>query len=420
MEPSMTAGVEKPAGKKAPLMTVEEAIGLVTAGVSALGVEQVPVALADGRVLAQDLPARRTQPPADMSAMDGYAVRGSDIAQTPARLAVIGESAAGRPFTGSVGPGQAVRIFTGAVVPEGADTVVIQENTSRDGDFITTTAPTAALRNVRKKGCDFTAGTPGLLAGRRLTGRDVMLAAAMDHAFLPVARRPRVAVLQTGDELVLPGTGTGQDSEIVVSNAFGLATLARRAGAEVTDLGLVRDDLAAIRAVVAQALSGAFDLVISSGGASVGDHDLMAPALRAEGVELFVHKIALRPGKPLMFGGKDGVRVLGLPGNPVSSHVCAMVFLVPLLRALQGDARPGPVTAPARLAVAVPANDVRRDFMRARMDRHADGSVHVTPCGSQDSAMLSVLAGADCLLIRPPFAPAATAGDPCEIIPFDD
>ncbi|MDI4664351.1 molybdopterin molybdotransferase MoeA [Xanthobacter autotrophicus] len=403
-------------------MSVEEAIGLVTAGVSALGVEQVAVALADGRVLAQDLPARRTQPPADMSAMDGYAVRGADIAQTPARLDVIGESAAGRPFAGAVGPGQAVRIFTGAVVPEGADTVVIQENTSRDGDIITTTAPTAALRNVRKKGCDFTAGTPGLFAGRRLTGRDIMLAAAMDHATLPVARRPRVALLQTGDELVLPGTGTGtgKDSEIVVSNAFGLAALARRAGAEVTDLGLVRDDLSAIRAVVEQALSGAFDLVVSSGGASVGDHDLMAPALRAEGVELFVHKIALRPGKPLMFGSKSGVRVLGLPGNPVSSHVCAMVFLVPLLRALQGDAAPGPATAPARLAVDVPANDVRRDFMRARMDRHADGSVHVTPCASQDSAMLSVLAAADCLLIRPPFAPAAQAGDPCDIIPFDD
>ncbi|MFG1349527.1 gephyrin-like molybdotransferase Glp [Xanthobacter autotrophicus] len=420
MEPSATTGMDKPAGKKAPLMGVEEAIALVTADASALGVEQVAVALADGRVLAQDLPARRTQPPADMSAMDGYAVRGADIAQTPARLAVIGESAAGRPFAGAVGPNEAVRIFTGAVVPEGADTVVIQENTSRDGEIITTTAPTAALRNVRKKGCDFTAGTPGLMAGRRLTGRDIMLAAAMDHATLPVARRPRVALLQTGDELVLPGQGTGLDSEIVVSNAFGLAALARRAGADVTDLGLVRDDLAAIRAVVAQALSGAFDLVVSSGGASVGDHDLMGPALRAEGVELFVHKIALRPGKPLMFGSKSGVRVLGLPGNPVSSHVCAMVFLVPLLRALQGDSAPGPVTAPARLAVDVPANDVRRDFMRARMDRHADGTVHVTPCASQDSAMLSVLAAADCLLIRPPFAPAAKAGDPCEIIPFDD
>lgn len=420
MEPSMTAGVEKPAGKKAPLMTVEEAIGLVTAGVSALGVEQVPVALADGRVLAQDLPARRTQPPADMSAMDGYAVRGGDIAQTPARLAVIGESAAGRPFTGSVGPGQTVRIFTGAVVPEGADTVVIQENVTREGDTIATTAPTAALRNVRKRGCDFSESAPGLFAGRRLTGRDIMLAAAMDHATVPVARRPRVALLQTGDELVLPGQGTGNDSEIVVSNAFGLAELARRAGADVTDLGLIKDDLAAIRAVVARALSGEFDLVVSSGGASVGDHDLMAPALKAEGVDLSVHKIALRPGKPLMFGHRGPVRVLGLPGNPVSSHVCGMVYLVPLIRALQGDSRPGPETVPARLAADLPPNDVRRDFMRATIERGPDGAIHATPCATQDSAMLSILASADCLLVRPPFAPEGHVGDPCEIIPFDD
>lgn len=402
------------------LMSVEEAIGLVIGEVQALGTEEVPVAAAAGRVLAQDLPARRTQPPADMSAMDGYAVRGVDIAQTPARLRVIGESAAGRPFAGQVGAGEAVRIFTGAVVPEGADTVVIQENTTREGDIVTTTAPTAALRNVRLKGCDFSAGTPGLTAGRRLSGRDIMLAAAMDHAMLPVTRRPRVALIQTGDELVLPGQGTGKDSEIVVSNAFGLAALARSAGADVTDLGLVGDDLSAIRAVLARALSGEFDLLVSSGGASVGDHDLMGPALRAEGVDLSVHKIALRPGKPLMYGSKGHVRVLGLPGNPVSSHVCAMVFLMPLVRALQGDRLPGPLTAPARLAVDVPANDTRRDFMRARMDRAADGSVHVTPFTSQDSAMLSVLAAADCLLIRAPFAPAAKAGDPCEIIPFED
>lgn len=402
------------------LMSVEEAMSRVTHEVTPLGVEEVPVEVAAGRVLAADLIARRTQPPADMSAMDGYAVRAADIAQTPASLTVIGESAAGRPFEGGVGAGEAVRIFTGAVVPEGADTVVIQENTTREGDRVTTTASTAALRNVRKRGCDFLEGAPGLTAGRRLTSRDIMLAAAMDHAFLPVARRPRVALIQTGDELVLPGRGTGAPGEIVVSNAFGLAALATQAGAEVTDLGLVGDDLADIRAIVARALSGAFDLVVSSGGASVGDHDLMAPALRAEGVDLYVHKIALRPGKPLMYGSRGAVRVLGLPGNPVSSHVCALLFLEPLVRALQGDAAAGVRTAPARLAVDVPANDQRRDFMRAHMERDADGSVRVTPATSQDSAMLSILSAADCLLVRAPFAAAAKAGDPCEIIPFHD
>ncbi|MFG1402385.1 molybdopterin molybdotransferase MoeA [Xanthobacter sediminis] len=402
------------------LMSVEEAMSRVTHEVTTLSVEDVPVEVAAGRVLAADLIARRTQPPADMSAMDGYAVRGADIARTPASLTVIGESAAGRPFGGSVGAGEAVRIFTGAVVPEGADTVVIQENTTREGDRVATTAPTAALRNVRKRGCDFQEGAPGLTAGRRLTSRDIMLAAAMDHAFLPVARRPRVALIQTGDELVLPGRGTGAPGEIVVSNAFGLAALATQAGAEVTDLGLVGDDLAHIRAIVARALSGAFDLVVSSGGASVGDHDLMAPALRAEGVDLYVHKIALRPGKPLMYGSRGAVRVLGLPGNPVSSHVCALLFLEPLVRALQGDVAAGVHTAPARLAVDVPANDQRRDFMRAHMEHDADGSIRVTPAVSQDSAMLSVLSSADCLLVRAPFAAAAKAGDPCEIIPFHD
>lgn len=402
------------------LMTVEDAIARVLADVGRLGTEDVAVGDAAGRVLAADVVARRTQPPADMSAMDGYAVRGADIAQTPARLAVIGESAAGRPFTGAVGAGEAVRIFTGAVVPEGADTVVIQENTTRDGDIVTTTAPTAALRNVRKKGCDFAEGRAGLGAGRRLSGRDIMLAAAMDHAALSVARRPRVALIQTGDELVLPGQGSGAPEEIVVSNAFGLANLARRAGAAVTDLGLVGDNLDAIRAAVARALSGEFDLLVTSGGASVGDHDLMAPALRAEGVDLHVHKIALRPGKPLMYGTRGAVRCLGLPGNPVSSHVCALVFLEPLVRALQGEVDPQPRTATARLAVDVPANDQRRDFMRATLACDPDGGLRVTPSFSQDSAMLSVLAAADCLLVRPPFAPAGKAGDACEIIPFTD
>lgn len=401
------------------LTSVEEATARVLAGAARLDIETVAIADAAGRVLATDVIARRSQPPADMSAMDGYAVRGADVAVAPAHLTVIGESAAGRPFAGTVAAGEAVRIFTGAVMPQGADTVVIQEDTTRDGDRVSIAAPTAAGRNVREAGGDFAAGQLGLSAGRRLTGRDVMLAAAMDHGTLRVARRPRVAIIQTGDELALPGRGTGAPGEIVVSNVYGLADVARRAGAEVHDLGIVGDRMEAIRALVAKALDGTYDVVVSSGGASVGDHDLMAPALRAEGVDLHLHKIALRPGKPLMFGTKNAVRVLGLPGNPVSSHVCALLFLQPLLRALQGETAPGVRILPARLAVDLPANEARCHYMRAELAYTSDGMM-VAPCRSQDSAMLDILSAANCLLIRRPDAPAARAGEPCEIVPFAD
>ncbi len=398
------------------LMSVEEALRLVTTSALLLDVENVPVSRAAGRVLAQDLVARRTQPTADLSAMDGYAVRAADIAETPATLTVIGESAAGRPFGGAVGTGEAVRIFTGALLPAGADTVVIQENTARDGDRVTTTAATAAYRNVRKEGGDFRAGAVGLMAGTPLTSASVMLAAAMDHAELQVYRRPRVALLQTGDELVLPGKGTGAASEVVISNAYGLAALAENAGALVTDFGLVGDNVEAIRGVIRTVIEYNYDVLVTSGGASVGDHDLVAPALRAEGVDLAVHKIALRPGKPLMFGTFGDMRVLGLPGNPVSSHVCGLLYLVPLVRAMQGDPQAALPTENAHLAVDLPANDQRMDFMRARLTHDAEGAVKVTPFPVQDSAMLSVLAAADCLLIRPPHAPEAKAGDPCKIV----
>lgn len=402
------------------LMTVEEALRLVTGAVAPLPSERVAIGAAAGRVLAADLRANRSQPPADMSAMDGYAARGAETETVGAKLNVIGESAAGRPFTGIVGPGQCVRIFTGAVIPEGADTVVIQENTAREGDVVTLTHATAVLRNVRKSGCDFSQGAVGLKAGTRFSARAVMLAAAMDHAEVTVARRPRVALLQTGDELVLPGQGSGAESEVVVSNALGLAALARKAGAEVMDLGVARDNLDAIRAAVRSAVESGVDVLVSSGGASVGDHDLMAPALRAEGVDIALHRIALRPGKPLMYGAKGAMRALGLPGNPVSSHVCGLLFLVPLLNALQGEDVPAYRTVPARLAVPVRANDVRMDFMRARFLRDSDGSLLAEPFAVQDSAMLSILAAADGLLIRPPYAPAAEAGAPCEVIPFAD
>ncbi|MFG1428109.1 molybdopterin molybdotransferase MoeA [Roseixanthobacter glucoisosaccharinicivorans] len=397
------------------LMPVEEALALVVAGVAPLSVQSVPVDEATGRVLAADLWARRSQPAADMSAMDGYAVAAADIAQVPATLRVIGESAAGRPFAGALARGEAVRIFTGALLPTGADTVVIQENIARDGDLITTTAATAPLRNVRKAGFDFPAGSLILPAGRRLTDRDVMLAAAADHSRLDVVARPKVGILQTGDELVRPGDGGGALSDVVVSNVYGLAALARAYGAEAVDLGLVGDSLDATRAAIRAASESGLDVLITSGGASVGEHDLIAPALRAEGVALTVHRIALRPGKPLMFGARGGMRVLGLPGNPVSAYVGAVLFLVPLLNALQRAAQGQPLRA-ARLGCPVKANDSRVDYMRATLSFAADGALVATPLPIQDSSMLTTLAMADCLLIRPAFAPAGATGDPCSVL----
>lgn len=397
------------------LMPVDEALALVVAGVAPLPVQSVPVAEATGRVLAADLWARRSQPAADMSAMDGYAVAAADIAQVPTTLRVIGESAAGRPFAGAVARGEAVRIFTGALLPPGADTVVIQENIARDGDLITTTAVTAPLRNVRKAGFDFPAGGLILPAGRRLTGRDVMLAAAADHATLDVIARPKVGILQTGDELVRPGTGSGALSDVVVSNVYGLAALARAHGADAVDLGLVGDSLDATRAAIRAAAESGIDVLITSGGASVGEHDLIAPALRSEGVELTVHRIALRPGKPLMFGARGAMRVLGLPGNPVSAYVGAVLFLCPLLNALQGAANGQPLR-PARLGCPIRANDSRVDYMRATLSFADDGALVATPLPIQDSSMLTTLAMADCLLIRPAFAPAGETGDACSVL----
>ncbi len=400
------------------LMSVDEALALVTRDVHVLPSEVVEIAAAVGRVLAAPLTARRSQPPADMSAMDGYAFGHPPDMPLPDRWTVIGESAAGRPFDGSVAPGEAVRIFTGAVLPGGADTVAIQENVARTGDEISLAAPVARGRNVRMVGFDFQAGAPLLPQGLRLSGRDVMLAAAADHPTLTVVHRPRVGIIQTGDELVRPGAGTGALSEVVVSNVYGIAALAAEAGAEVHDLGLVGDTMEATRAAIARAFELGIDVLVSSGGASVGEHDLMAPALKAEGVTLSVHKIALRPGKPLMFGMRGTQRVLGLPGNPVSAYVCAVLFLLPLLRALQGEDGPLVPSVPARLAVAMPHNDRRMDFIRARLTRDSDGVSLVTPLPIQDSGMLTALAQADCLLIRPALAPAADAGAPCEIMPL--
>ena len=395
------------------LMPVAEALARVVEGAEALPAESVALDMAFGRVLAQDYAALRTQPPDAVSAMDGYAVRANDVANAPATLKVIGEVAAGHPFDGDVKPGQAARIFTGGVMPSGTDTVVIQENTTRAGDNVTVQKAAAKGRNVRLKGIDFTQGQVLLREGQRLSDRDVMLAAAMNHSRLSVHRRPKVAVLATGDELVPPGS-TPKPGEIVYSNGYAIIALARASGAEVTDLGIARDKIEDIAAAVRRARASGADILVTSGGASVGGHDLVQQALRAEGLDLSFWRVALRPGRPMMHGRLGAMHVLGVPGNPVSAYVCAFLFLVPLIARLGGSAferRP----EPARLGRDLPANDERADYLRATLEMGPDGPV-ATPLPAQDSSLMAPLAKADCLLIREPNAPAARAGSPCVIL----
>lgn len=396
------------------LMPVAEALRLVLIDAGPLPVETVPLDRARGRVLAVEMAALRTQPPAAVSAMDGYAVRASDVATAPATLKVIGEIAAGHPFPKQVAPGQAARIFTGGVMPDGSDTVVIQELTSREGDNVTVQKSTAKGRNVRNQGIDFTQGEVLLRNGRKLTDRDVMLAAAMNHPNINVYRQPKVAVLGTGDELVAPG-GTPRSGEIVYSNGFALIALARSEGADTHDLGIARDRVEDITRAVRRAREWGADILVTSGGASVGEHDLVQRALAAEGLDLSFWRVALRPGRPMMHGRLGTMQVLGVPGNPVSSYVCAFLFLVPLIRRLAGRSDLEPRLDRARLGANLPANDERADYLRATLADGPDGLV-VTPLPSQDSSLMAPLAKADCLVIREAHAPAAVAGSDCVIV----
>jgi len=396
------------------LMAVAEALQRVLADARPLPAETVALDEALGRVLTDDVVALRTQPPAALSAMDGYAVRGSDVARAPITLKVIGEVAAGHPFAGKVGPGEAARIFTGGVMPAGSDTVVIQEFTARGADSVTIQKETAAGRNVRAAGIDFAQDENLLRKGRRLTDRDLMLAAAMNHPRLKVHKRPKVAVLGTGDELVPPGS-TPQEGEIVFSNGFALAALARLNGAEVHELGIVRDRVEDIAAAVRHARQLNADILVTTGGASVGEHDLVQRALAKEGLELSFWRVALRPGRPMMHGRLEGMQVLGVPGNPVSSYVCSFLFLVPLIRTLAGRQDIAHLPENARLGSDLPANDERADYLRATLQPGPNGPL-VTPLPAQDSSLMAPLAKADCLLIREPHAPAAPAGSDCVIL----
>ena len=350
----------------AALLSVADALARVLEGASPLPSENAALTDAHGRVLAADVAALRTQPPEDLSAMDGYAVRASSVEKVPATLKLVGEVAAGHPFDGSVGDGEAARIFTGGVVPPGADTIVIQENTKRDGDKVVVTTGSVRGRHIRRAGLDFKEGAVLLAKGRRLTDRDLMLAAAMNHPKVPVHRRPRVAVLGTGDELVPPGQAPGP-GEIVYSNGYALMALARTEGAEVIDLGIVPDQIEATVAAIRRARQSGADVLLTSGGASVGDYDLVQKGLAAEGLALSFWRVALRPGRPMMHGRLGDMQVLGLPGNPVSAFVCAVLFLVPLIRRLAGRADVEPQTESAMLGCDLPANDERADYMRATL-----------------------------------------------------
>jgi molybdopterin molybdotransferase len=348
--------------------------------------------------------------------MDGYAVAAADLVSAPVRLKVVGTSAAGRGHHGRVGTGEAARIFTGAPMPEGADTVVIQENTDRDGDDVIIRELPRAGANVRVPGADFTEGQVLLRAGRALNPHALALAAALGHGRFAVRRKPVVAILATGDELVPPGTVPGPD-QIVSSNPVGIAAIVTKSGGVARHLGIAKDTTDAIAAKIAEA-EGA-DVLVTIGGASVGDHDLVAPALSARGMALDFWKVAIRPGKPLLFGRLGSTRVLGLPGNPVSALVCARVFLIPLIRALLGARGPLLKRETARLVGTLEPNGPRLHFMRGALGRTDEGELTVAALPSQDASLLSALAAADCLIVRAPDAPAANSGAEIEIERLD-
>ncbi|MGO4126179.1 gephyrin-like molybdotransferase Glp [Inquilinus sp. YAF38] len=397
------------------MIPVAEARARILSAFAALPAETVPLPAGLGRILAEPVAARLTQPPLDVSAMDGWAVRAADVATVPATLRRIGEVPAGGRFEGTVGPGQCVRIFTGAPLPDGADAVVLQEDTDADSDRVTVREGVAAGRHVRKAGLDFRASDVLLQPGRRLTARDIGIAASANHPWLRVRRRPRVAVLATGDEIVLPGEALGP-SQIVSSNSHALAALIRSCGGEPVDLGIARDNAESL-ATLAAGAHGA-DLVVTTGGASVGEHDLIRSVLGERGLALDFWKIAMRPGKPLIFGRLGDTPLLGLPGNPVSTMVCGWLFLRPAVWALQG-AETSENRVTAVLGRDLPANDRREDYLRARIERTDSGYV-ATPFPAQDSSMLSLLAAADGLVIRSPHAPAAARGESVEAVLFGD
>jgi molybdopterin molybdotransferase len=397
------------------LISVEEARERILSALRPTPSEIVALGSAWNRVTAAPVVARLTQPPADVSAMDGYALRAAD-GTLGATLKVIGSAPAGHPFGGSVGPGQAVRLFTGSVVPQGADAILLQEDATAAGSDVTINEAVTAGRHIRRAGQDFAAGDTVVPAARRLTARDIGLAAAANHPWLTVHRRPRVAILATGDEIAMPGEPIPAGG-IVSSNSHALAALVRAAGGEPVVLPVASDTREAV-AAVADAVLG-MDMLVTTGGASVGDHDLVIESLQSRGMTLDFWQIAMRPGKPLLYGQLGAVPVLGLPGNPVSAMVCAILFLLPALSRLTGLPAGPPPTIQAFAGAALRANDHRADHLRATVTADAQGRVVVTPFPVQDSAMLRRLAHADALILRAPNAPAVAEGAEVTAIRLD-
>nr|WP_321482999.1 gephyrin-like molybdotransferase Glp [uncultured Cohaesibacter sp.] len=396
------------------LLNVDDALEQLLSDISVSEIENVSLHNATARVLAADLVANRDQPPFRASAMDGYAIRGDNVKELPTKLQVIGEVPAGHHFSDVLHDWEAVRIFTGAPVPEGADTVVMQEKTERDGAFVSIQQEIKKGSNIREAGQDFGKGDTLLKKGTELTYRHLALAAAMNHAVLPVYKRPVIAILATGDELVLPGE-TPTESQIIAANNFAIASLAQTIGADIMDLGIARDDMTEISTTIKKAVAAEVDCLITIGGVSVGDHDLVQEALKGAGMELKFWRIAMRPGKPLLAGKLGKTQVLGLPGNPVSSMTCALLFLQPIIRKMLGKKGPYQIMD-AVLGNALPENDYRQSYMRAQTHIDEKGRTVASTYSDQDSSKLASFAQADCVIVRPPNTPASEAGALCKII----
>jgi molybdopterin molybdotransferase len=396
------------------MISVDEAVQRIASAFTPLESETVGIDKAHGRVLATDAIAALDQPPFPVSSMDGYAVRASDVT-APANLRVIGAAPAGHPFAGTVGKGEAVRIFTGGVVPSGADCIVIQEDAEPNNNTVLLKVTAIGGRHIRVAGLDFKRGAVLASKGRRLTARDLSLLAAGDVAQVEVRRRPRIAVAATGDELSRPGEAR-KEGGIVASTGYSLAAMIEKWGGEPRDLGILPDTAEALAGLAAKA-AGA-DLIVTIGGASVGDHDLVKSALAPHGFVLDFWRIALRPGKPLIFGKLGATPLLGLPGNPVSSLICAILFLKPAIAAMLGTDTRTPLRT-ARISRDLAANDTRQDYIRARLEIR-DGELWAEPFKVQDSSMLSVFAAADALIVRAPLAVAAKAGEKIDILALDN